>query len=66
VAQDGTITYDDGLAGGGAASGPPNLVSNGSFTFTLWDDQDASETYTATVTLEEGGFTSTAPAKPKL
>lgn len=64
LAQDGTITYDDGLGAGGAASGPPNLVPNGSFTYTLWDDQDESEAYTATVTLEEGGFTSTAPAKP--
>ncbi len=66
VDQDGTILFDDGLGSGGSAGSPPNLVANGSFTFTVWDGLDESDVYTATVSLEVGGFTSTAPAQPSV
>lgn len=62
VAQSGAITFDDE----GDTSGHPSSgsISAGSFTFTLWDGQDESAAYTASVALEHVAQASTAPAQP--
>jgi len=62
VAQDGTITFDDG----GDTSAHPSSGSqaNGSFSFTLWDGMDESAPYTASVALEATGVETFAPARP--
>ena len=50
VMENGVVTYDDG----GDTSGHPTggqSAGNGSFTYTLWDGQDESPVYTASLTL---------------
>ena len=61
IDEDGVVVFDDG----GDTSGHPlsGFLSNGSFTFTLWDGLDESPTYTATVGLE-GGAGSSEPEQP--
>lgn len=51
VAETGAVTFDDGGSTAGHPTGGQSL-SNGSFTFTLWDGSAESSVYTATITLE--------------
>ena len=61
VEQDGTILYDDL---GDASNHPDRAQANGAFTYTLWDGQDESIAYTASIVLENQTATITAPAQP--
>lgn len=62
VSADGSVIFDDEINDGSA--GLPTPLPNGSFTFTLWDGEDESGAYTASVALEGVGDPITAPAKP--
>lgn len=61
ISEDGVVIFDDA----GDTSGHPTagFLSNGSFTFSLWDGLDESASYTATVGLEAGAGSS-VPDQP--
>ena len=60
ITQAGQVTFDDG---GDTSQHPASgTLANGSFTFTLWDGQDESPAYTASVVLEG---VATVPARPE-
>lgn len=63
ISQDGSVIFDDGINDPNGA-GIPVPLPNGSFTFTIWDGEDESGVYTASVALEGVGDPITAPLKP--
>jgi len=63
ISQDGSVVFDDEI-NDPTSAGLPTPLANGSFNFTLWDGEDESAVYTASVALEGVGEPITAPAQP--